>query len=62
MSVGYLRGCANKRRHENQESANQHRRALVRIGVYTMSGSNEYKCKQCDFWHVGRTGRKRRKR
>ncbi len=53
MAAGYLAKCAGKRQHETQEQAEGQRTHLVRIGKYTMAGSNTYECNVCGHWHVG---------
>lgn len=58
MSAGYLRSCAGKRRHPDRETAEQHRRQLVRAGKTRMDKTNTYRCSQCLNWHVGHTGHK----
>jgi hypothetical protein len=63
MAAGYLAKCAGKCVHETQAEAEGHRAHLVRIGKYSMSGSNTYPCNQCGRWHVGRAaGNKNRGR
>ncbi len=63
MAAGYLAKCAGKRQHETQAQAEHHRAHLVRIGKYTMTGSNTYECNVCRHWHVGRAaGNKNRGR
>jgi hypothetical protein len=54
MAAGYLAKCAGKRKHDTEEQAEGHRNHLVRIGKYTMAGSNTYQCNVCRHWHVGR--------
>ena len=56
MSVGYLAKCGRKRRHPDQDAAEQHRRELVARGVWTWRKSNTYDCNQCGCWHAGSTG------
>jgi hypothetical protein len=56
MSAGYLAKCATKRRHATQALAEDHRRAMVRMGRWTTAGSNTYFCNQCGSFHAGRMG------
>lgn len=56
MSVGYLAKCSIKRRHKTQEEAEAHRMSLVKIGRWTLAGSNTYWCNQCGHFHAGSLG------
>lgn len=60
MSVGYLAKCARKRRHKTQAEAEEHRMSLIRIGRWTVAGSNTYWCNQCGHFHAGSLGRSNR--
>jgi hypothetical protein len=55
MSAGYLAKCGRKKRHPTQGDAEEHRRKLIRIGIWQPSRSNTYFCNQCGSWHAGRT-------
>jgi rubrerythrin len=56
MSAGYLRKCARKAQHETKNQAEDARRSMVRVGKWTLNGSNTYRCNQCGHWHAGRVG------
>jgi hypothetical protein len=60
MSVGYLAKCARKRRHRTRGEAEAHRMSMVRIGRWTVAGSNTYFCNQCGHFHAGGLGRSNR--
>lgn len=56
MSVGYLAKCGRKKRHPDQDKAEERRAELVARGVWRWNKSNTYRCNQCDSWHAGSTG------
>lgn len=54
MSAGYLAKCGRKKRHPNQDQAEDQRRAMISAGRWRADGSNTYWCNQCGSWHAGR--------
>lgn len=53
MSASYLRGCAQKRRHETREGAGGEKAALVAKTNESADKVSVYRCIQCGGWHVG---------
>jgi rubrerythrin len=60
MSAGYLRKCVGKQPHETRQEAEDHRRSMVRAGMWRLSSSNTYRCTQCGTFHAGRMGSRNR--
>lgn len=54
MSAGYLAKCSRKVRHPSQAKAEEHRRYMIRVGMWRAGSSNTYPCNQCGCWHAGR--------
>jgi hypothetical protein len=56
------RSCDRKRRHESKESAERQKAQLTRDTGSAWFRMQVYRCRHCNGWHVGHTGRSKRKR
>jgi len=66
LAVRLPRECFNengdpKVRHKSREDADIHRRDLQRRTGQPWHALKVYQCGRCGFWHVGHTGRRRRR-
>jgi rubrerythrin len=67
LAAGYLpRECFNvngdpKIRHKTREAAIAHKRNLLRATGDSGWSRKVYRCRVCGFWHVGRSGARRRR-
>lgn len=61
MSVGYMRQCVNKIKHESKSDAAGAREAAITAGLMTRRNSHVYPCTQGGHWHVGHRGGPRRR-
>ncbi len=61
MSAGFMKKCSSgdkpKQRHETRQAAEAQRTSLVKLGRWTMAGSNTYLCNACGFYHAGSLGK-----